>query len=153
MENMPCCRIDDILTNQTQLHARTTVGDMTDTLSDHDMLETSVPFSSLNLMPPLPTPPPREETRRLPKHISQQLQATITHAIAEAHTNAFAALEQRMSGLVLQVQQHWEQLRNTPADLPRPLLEFADGTRAEEVVEELGQQLLSLLEQAEETAV
>jgi exonuclease III/ribonuclease HI len=153
LENMPCCRIDDILTNQTHLHACTTVRNMADTLSDHDLLQTSIPFPSLGMLPPLPPSPAREETRRLPKYISQRLQAAITHAIAEAHINAFAAFEQRTANLIMQVHQHWEQLSNTPADRPLPLRAFADGTTAEEVVEELGQQLLNLLSQADQTAV
>jgi hypothetical protein len=152
LENMPCCRIDDILTNQAQLRAYMSVRDMAGTMSDHDMLETNIPFSSLNLLPPLPPLPPREQSRRLPKYISKQMQAAITHAIAEAHGNAFAAFEHRTVTLLQQVHRHWQQLQNTPADRPHSLQNFEDGATAAEVVEDLGKQLLSLLEQADQTA-
>jgi exonuclease III len=68
---IPTSRIDDILTTNPALHmeATTQVIDLTGTSTDHNLLMATIPFTSLNLIPP---PPPRTTHLHPWKHLTPE---------------------------------------------------------------------------------
>jgi hypothetical protein len=106
---IPTSRIDDILTTNPALHmeATTQVIDLTGTSTDHNLLVATIPFTSLNLIPP---PTPKDDTPRpleTPNHrkllkLTKDQRASLMLLLETHHGSHYHSLSTRMQTLVTQ---------------------------------------------------
>jgi hypothetical protein len=145
-------RIDDVLINQpaiinTDVHTI----DMIGRFSDHDPLVASVPFSQLNLMPPLPELISKQAEPPL-ERLTEATKTVLRMQLLETHGEQCDALAIYTDEIVSRcVRPHWDMLEHHhTADRPMPLQTIGRDT-ARQVVDDLGTSMSHLLEQCRGT--
>jgi hypothetical protein len=128
------------------LHMHTTFVDMTSVGTDHDFMTVVLSYHGLRMLPPVDAPSNTSTDRKLKTPINKSDMLALQQALSSQQPHKYAMLGCKLEAfLENDVRPHWDKLEKLNADVPRKLPML--GTKpARTIVDELGAELISLLE-------